>query len=160
MGEIIHRVSRYIMIQSSRYASWYRKIDEDTYHFCFIHSTILRLLLKSKCIKNSICYMYHSVVVSWNLYQDTYRIVAISYRSTQPKNGASQFNSMGPETHHSKIIVSKCSWTNVDLSSAAFNFTETVLDITYYKVSSRELKCFTELLLYIILQDQFASYML
>ena len=76
-------VSRYIMIQSLRYLSWYRKIYEDTYRFCMIYSIRMRLLLKNlNILKNSICYMYRIVIVSWDLYRDTYYIVAIPYRFT------------------------------------------------------------------------------
>ena len=37
-GETIHCISRYIVEQSSRCVSWYRKIDEDMYSFCIIYS--------------------------------------------------------------------------------------------------------------------------
>ena len=60
-GETIQCVSRCIMIQSSRYISWCRKMDKDTYYLCIIYSIILRLLLENLNIfKNS---MYRSRIV-------------------------------------------------------------------------------------------------
>ena len=48
------------------------------YCFCIIYSIILRLLLRNlDILKNSIYYMYRVVVVSWDLYRDMYRIVAV-----------------------------------------------------------------------------------
>ena len=87
-GEIIHHVSRYIVMQSSRYVSWYKKINEDMYHFCIIYAIILRLLLRNlNMFKNSIYYMYHIIVVSSNLYWDRYHIMTIPYHFTLRNKG-------------------------------------------------------------------------
>ena len=43
-----------------------------------IYSIILRLLLRHlNILKNGIYYKYRIIIVSWDLYRDTYRIVAI-----------------------------------------------------------------------------------
>ena len=61
-GVKIHRVGRYIVIQSSRYISWYRKRYRNTYRFCIIYSIILKLLLEYfRWLKNSIYYMYRDM---------------------------------------------------------------------------------------------------
>ena len=78
-------VSQYIVIQSSRCVSWYRKIDgRYVYIFWMIYTIILRFLFKNLNIlkKNSKYYMYCIVVISRDLYRDMYRIVAIAYRFT------------------------------------------------------------------------------
>ena len=82
-AEMMQRILRYSVIQSSTYVLWYRKIDEDMHRFCMICSIILRLPLRNlNILKNSIFYMYRIVVVSWDLYRDTYRIVAVLSRFT------------------------------------------------------------------------------
>ena len=60
-----------------------QKIDADMYHFCMIYSIIMMLLLRNlNILKNIIYYMYHIIVILWDLYQDTYCIMAILYRFT------------------------------------------------------------------------------
>ena len=83
-GETIHRVSRYISIQSSssRYVLWYRKIGEDMYRFCIIYSIILRLLLKDLNIIKKIAYIISYLYRKTCTYRDTYRTVAIPYNFT------------------------------------------------------------------------------
>ena len=115
-GETIHHASGYIVIQSSRYVSWYRKIDEDTYRFCIIYSILLRLLLKNLNIyKNSIYYMYPIVVVSWDLYRDLYRIVAIPYRFT-PTGSLNNLSAIWNECHDINFINS-CQYSQADIIS-------------------------------------------
>ena len=68
--------------------SWYS--HQDTYRdteklnwwryvwFCFICSISLWLLLENlNILKKSIYYMHHNIVLSWDLYRDMYRIMAI-----------------------------------------------------------------------------------
>ena len=81
-GETIHCVSWFIVIQSSNYISWYRKIDEDTYGSCKIYSTItiiLRLLLKNLTILNSMYYM-HRIVTTVSRYV-SYHGYTVSFHS-------------------------------------------------------------------------------
>ena len=76
--ETIHRISRYIVTQLSKYISWYRKIYQDIHHFCMIYFIIIRLLIRNLSIsKNSIYYIIEIQIVSWDMYRDTLHIVHI-----------------------------------------------------------------------------------
>ena len=66
-GETIHSVSGYIVVQSSRYVSWYRNFHDNTIWYCIIYSIIMRLPVRNLNIfKNSIYYMYRiTKAASW-----------------------------------------------------------------------------------------------
>ena len=70
------------MVQWSRYVSWYRNFNDNTIWCSIKYSIIMRLPARNLYIfKDSIYYMYRIVIVSLDLYRDTY-IVAILYRFT------------------------------------------------------------------------------